>query len=386
MRAAARMVRIPVSHWGEIMRLISELKAKGMDVIRLDVGDPDLPPSAETIETLNAAVREPGVHGYPGVSVIPPLRRALADYYQRRFGVALDPDREVLPLIGSKEGIAHAAWAFVDPGDLVLVPEPAYPTYRQGVDLAGGEVVVLSLSPERGYLPDLQAIPEATARRAKMLWLNYPHNPTGAVASLEFFAEAVDFARRYDLVLCHDAPYGDVYYDGYKPVSALQAPGAKEVALEFNSLSKTYNMAGWRVAMAVGSPAAVGQLARVKSVTDSGIFVPIQRAAIAALNGDQTWLEPRNAIYQQRRDLIFATLQELGLSPLKPLAGLYVWARVPALYNSHSFTRALLEQQGVAVSPGAMYGQGGEGFVRYSVTAATPRVEEAMRRLRAFCR
>jgi len=368
-----------------VRETISRLQASGADVIRLDIGDPDLPPRDEIIEALTASVREPSAHRYPGGTGLLPLRQAIAGYYARRFGVTLDPEREVLPLIGSKEGISHVALAFVDAGDVVLIPEPAYPTYRQGTCLAGGMVHVILLRPEDGYLPDLEAIPPDVARRAKILWLNYPHNPTGAVATLDFFARAVDFARRYDLLICHDAPYCDVSYDGYRPPSILQVPGAIEVALEFNSLSKTYNMAGWRIAMAVGNRTAVRELGRVKANTDSGIFAPIQKAAIAALNGDQNWLGPRNAIYQERRDIIVSALEVSGLVPHKPLAGLYIWVQVPQPYDSLSFTRALLEKQGVAVSPGAMYGAGGEKHIRISVTAPTSRVQEAMSRFLAFC-
>ena len=385
MRAAARLSRIPISFWAEVGQAIATLRARGMDVIRLDVGDPDMPPREEIIDTLSAAAHAPESHRYPGGSGAMELRQAIAGYYARRFGVTLDPAREVLPLIGSKEGIAHVALAFVDPGDLVLVPEPAYPTYRMGTYLAGGEVCVVPLLPENDYLPDLAAIPAEVARRAKILWLNYPHNPTGAVATPDLFAAAVEFARSYDLLICHDAPYCDVYYDGYRPPSMLETPGARDVVLEFNSLSKTYNMAGWRVAMAVGSREAVAELARVKSNTDSGIFLPVQRAAIAALSGDQGWIEPRNAIYQARRDLILAALRDAGLAARTPVASLYIWAEVPAGYTSLTFTKGLLEAQGVSVSPGAMYGAGGERHIRISVTAPTPRIEEAMRRLRAYC-
>lgn len=384
MQLANRLSRMPDAFWGRRGTACARLEARGVDVIRLDVGSPDLPPTEAIIETLVDTARRPDIHGYSGHSGAGAFREAIASYYQRRFGVSLNPDKEVAPLLGSKEGLAHVALAFVNPDDFVLIPEPAYPIYRQGTYLAGGRVHVVPLLSENDYLPDLETVPRGVLRRARILWLNYPHNPTGATASLDFFTRAVDFARRHDLLLCHDAPYCDVSYERYRPPSILQVPGAKDVALEFNSLSKTYNMAGWRIAMAVGADWAVRGLLGVKACTDSGLFVPLQTAAARALNGDQSWIASRNAIYQERRDLIVSACQELGLSPRKPLAGLYVWAKVPPGYTAEAFSEALLEQQGVSVVPGSMYGQGGEGHIRISVTESTPRIQEGMARLRAF--
>jgi len=287
-----------------------------------------------------------------------------------------------VPLIGSKEGIANVALAFVDPGDTVLVPDPGYPTYSMGAFLAGGRPYCFPLAAERGFLPDLAAIPADVASTAKMLWLNYPNNPTGAIAPVEFFEEVVAFARRHDLLVCHDNPYCDVTFDGYDAPSLLQVPGARDVALEFNSLSKTYNMAGWRVGMAVGNPVAVAALARVKTNIDSGLFRAIQDAAVLALTGDQGWLAERNEIYRERRDLIMEALPELGMEAETPQASLYIWARVPRGYTSAALATRVLDEAGVSITPGTAFGQQGEGYVRISLGADTNRIREALERLK----
>lgn len=384
MRTADRLERIPDSFWGLLSKTVSEMEASGRDIIRLDVGDPDMPPSEEVVGALREAVLRPDLHGYAGGRGSPELRSAIAEYYDRRFSAALDPESEIVPLLGSKEGIAHIAWAFVNPGDYVIVPEPAYPTYRLGAYLAGGEVYAIELTPEQDYAPDLTGIPADVCLRAKLLWLNYPHNPTGATTTLDALAQAVAFARRHDILVCHDAPYASVTYEGYRPPSILQVPGAKDVAVEFNSLSKTYNMAGWRVAMAVGSSSALRGLMAIKSNTDSGLFAPVQMAATAALRGDQGWLEERNAIYQERRDIIVSALESAGLAHRKPLGGLYVWAQTPEGTSSDQFVATLLRETGVSIVPGSMYGLGGEGHVRISVTKPAKQVREAMRRLTGF--
>ncbi|RLE38490.1 LL-diaminopimelate aminotransferase, partial [Candidatus Acetothermia bacterium] len=293
----ANMPDYPFARWGEKVRAA---RATGIDVIRLDIGNPDLPPPDAVIETLCSSARDPSSHGYPGYRGLPALREEIAAYYNRRFGVELDPTTEVVPLLGSKEGIVHLALALLDPGDLVLVPDPGYPSYTMGAVIAGARVHKFPLLPDRGFLPDLDAIPAEVAREATMIWLNYPNNPTAGTADLEFFTAAVEFARENDLLLCHDVPYCEVTYDGYTPPSVLQVPGAKEVAVEFNSLSKTYNMAGWRVGMAVGNSDVLASLFRVKSNVDSGQFLPVQEAAIRALNTPDEWIEERNSIYKQR--------------------------------------------------------------------------------------
>jgi LL-diaminopimelate aminotransferase len=343
-----------------------------------------MPPDDEIIEALARSANRPDSHGYAGYYGLPELRQAIANYYAHRFGVDLNPEGEVLPLIGSKEGLAHLSLAFLDPGDVALVPDPGYPTYKMGAYLAGGTTHRFPLLAERNFLPDLAAIPVDVAQQAKLLWLSYPNNPTGAVANLKFFTEAVAFARQHDLLLCHDNPYCDVTYEGYSPPSLLQVEGAKDVAVEFNSFSKTYNMAGWRIGMVVGNRVAIKALAQVKTNVDTGIFAAIQEAAVVALTGDQTWLESRNAIYQERRDIILEGLAAVGIKARKPLATLYIWAEVPEGYSSAAFADKLLTEQGVSFAPGSAYGECGEGYLRISVGMETPRVREAMERLKRF--
>jgi LL-diaminopimelate aminotransferase len=381
MQPANRIVNLPPYPFVRLSKRIAELKAQGMDVIRLDIGSPDMPPSQPIIEALCRSAHNPDHHGYAGYAGIPALRQAIADYYRHRFGVALDPDSEVVSLIGSKEGIVNIALAYLDPGDVALVPDPGYAPYSMGAYLSQGQVETFPLFAERNYLPDFAAIPAALADRAKLIWLNYPNNPTGATATLEFFAEAVAFAREHDLLICHDAPYCDLTYDGCVASSILQVEGAREVAIEFNSLSKLYNMAGWRVGMAVGNRQAVEALSRVKTNVDSGIFRAIQDAAVEALTGDQSWLLERNAIYQERRDIVLARLAAVGIHARKPEASLYVWAPVPEGYTSEAFATRLLEERGVSVTPGTVFGARGEGYVRISLGAATDRIREAMERL-----
>jgi LL-diaminopimelate aminotransferase len=384
MQPAKRLSNLPPYLFARLGQRIAELRAQGVDVIRLDIGSPDMPPDDEIIEALACSARRPDGHGYAGYYGLPTLRQAIADYYARRFGMDLDPEGEVLPLIGSKEGLANLSLAFLDPGDVALVPDPAYPTYELGAYLAGGTTHRFPLLAERDFLPDLAAIPVEVARQAKLLWLNYPNNPTGAVATLEFLAEAVAFAREHELLLCHDAPYCEVTYEGYRPPSLLQVEGAREVAIEFNSFSKTYNMAGWRIGMVVGNRVAIKALSQIKTNVDSGIFTAIQESAVAALTGDQTWLEGRNAIYQERRDIILEGLAVVGIKARKPLATLYVWAEVPEGYSSAEFADKLLTEQGVSFAPGSAYGECGEGYLRISVGMATPRVREAIERLKEF--
>jgi LL-diaminopimelate aminotransferase len=392
MKRAARLTNIPPYPFARWAGHIEAARQRGVDVIHLDVGDPDMPPSDEVVETLCRSAHQPGHHGYAAHRGLPALREAIAGYYERRFGVPLDPDTQVVPLIGSKEGIVLMALACLDPGDLALVPDPGYAPYRMGAALAGAQVHRFPLLPERGFLPDLDALPPDVADRAVLMWLNYPNNPTGATADLAFFARAVDYARRHDLLLCHDAPYCDVTYDGYVAPSLLQVDGAADVAVEFNSLSKTANMAGWRVGMAVGNANAVASLAQIKSNVDSGLFRPLQEAAARALSVEPAWLAARNRVYRERLEIVLDGLDAAGLEASRPRATLYVWARipepgegqVPSGWTSETFALALLERTGVAVAPGSFFGPGGEGYVRVSVTAPTPRVREAMQRLRQF--
>lgn len=384
MQVAARVANLPPYVFAKVGRRIRELEAQGMDVIRLDIGSPDLPPPEFIVDAMHLSARDGGKHGYGGYYGIPALRAAMAAYYLQRFGVELDPDSQVAPLIGSKEGIVNTALAFVDPGSLVLVPDPGYPTYTLGTLLAGGKTYPVPLLPENDLLPDLEAIPEEVAQSARILWLNYPNNPTGAVASLSFFERVVAFGKRYDTLICHDNPYCDVTFDGYVAPSILEVPGAMDVALEFNSLSKAYNMAGWRVGMAVGNAAAVQTLARTKTNVDSGIFLPIQDASIVALTGDQQWLEARNEIYRQRQDLILAGLAEVGIQARRPRASLYVWAETPDGYSSEEFATRLLEDVGISIGAGTIFGEHGEGYLRISLGMSTERIGEAMERLKRF--
>ncbi|MGH2585356.1 MAG: LL-diaminopimelate aminotransferase [Dehalococcoidia bacterium] len=384
MKLAQRVQQLPPYLFAEISRKTAAKRAQGVDVISFGIGDPDLPTPPHVLAALKEAADDPPNHRYPESDGLPELRQAMATWYQERFDVALDPHKEVVPLIGSKEGIGHVALCFIDPGDVALVPDPAYPVYAVGTMFAGGEVYPLPLEEERGFLPILDAIPSGVAQQAKVLWINYPNNPTGAIATPEFFERVVDFARRNDIVVLHDLAYADVAYDGYRPPSFLETPGAKEVGIEFNSLSKSYNMTGWRVGMAVGNAAAVDALTRVKSNLDSGIPQAIQQMAIAALSGPQDAIDDHNRIYQRRRDRIIEVLRGLGLGVEAPKASLYVWAKLPEGETSIEFAGQLLDDTGVVVTPGIGYGAHGEGYVRLSVTTPDDRVDEGLRRLSSW--
>jgi LL-diaminopimelate aminotransferase len=383
-RLARRIDSLPAYLFAEISRKIAEKRAQGIDVISFGIGDPDLPTPAYLLDVLAVAARDPANHRYPESEGLPELHEAVSRWYGTRFGVELDPKTEILPLIGSKEGIGHVALCFIDPGDVALVPDPGYPVYSVGTLLAGGEPYYLPLTEENEFLPDLEAVPEQVARRAKVLWLNYPNNPTGAVADLDFFERAVAFARKYDIAVLHDGPYSEVAYDGYRPVSFLQADGAKEVGVEFHSLSKSYNMTGWRIGMAAGNAAIIDALMRVKSNLDSGVPQAIQRMAIAALDGPQDVIAEHNAIYERRRDRLVAALSRAGLRLHTPRASLYLWARVPEGMTSLQFATRLLDEVGVVVTPGIGYGPTGEGYVRLSVTVPDDRLEEGVRRIESL--
>ena len=382
MRIAERLATLPPYPFAIWAAEIGRVQQRGVDVIRLDIGNPDLAPAADVIETLCASAHEASHHGYSGYRGLPSLRRAVVEYYARRFNVGLDPKTEVVPLMGSKEGIVNLAMACVGPGDVVLVPDPGYAPYTMGALLAGAEVATFPLVASNNFLPDLDAIPPEALSRARMIWLNYPNNPTGAVADLAFLEEAVAFARAHDILLCFDAPYCDVTYDGYEAPSVLQVEGAKDVAVEFNSLSKTYNMAGWRMGMAVGNADVLAALAQVKSNVDSGMFHPLQEAAVRALAIEPAWIAERNAIYRGRLEILAEGLTAVGLDASLPRAALYLWAAVPEGESSEVLARQWLEQAGVAVAPGAFFGPSGTGYVRISATAPTDRIREAMERLR----
>ena len=381
MRLSRRIEKLPPYFFTEISRKIAEKRAAGVDIVTFAIGDPDIPTPPHIMASLHAAADDPANHRYPESDSLPELRRAVATWYERRFGLTFDPDKEVLPLIGSKEGIANVAYCLIDPGDIALVPDPGYPVYRAGTVFAGGEPFYLPLREEAGFLPDLDAVPEDVARRAKVLWLNYPNNPTAAVADLAFFEAAVRFAKRYDVAICHDGPYSEVAYDGFKPVSFLQAEGARDVGIEFHSLSKSFNMTGWRIGMAVGNETLINALFRVKDNVDSGINQAIQRMAITALEGPLDCIDDHNTIYQRRRDRLVAALRAAGLRVEPPKASLYIWAHVPPGITSAELATRIIEELGVVVTPGSNYGEYGEGFVRLSLTTPDERVEEGARRL-----
>ena len=381
MKFAQRIDKLQPYLFVEISRKINEKRAAGINVLTFAIGDPDIPTPPHILSRLLEASQDPANHRYPESEGLPELRRAIASWYQQRFGLTLDPDTEVLPLIGAKEGIGHMALCFIDPGDLALVPDPGYPVYSVGTMFAGGDSYYMPLLEENGWLPDLDAIPPDVAQRARVMWLNYPNNPTAAVASLDYFQRVVEFAKRYQIAVCHDAPYTEVAFDGYRPESFLQAAGAMDVAVEFHSLSKSYNMTGWRIGMAVGNARMINALMRVKSNLDSGIPQAIQYAAIEALTGPQDCIDENNRIYQRRRDRLVETLNRIGLPVVPPRASLYVWARVPEGYSSSELATMLLDEKDIVVTPGAGYGTYGEGYIRLSLTLSDTDLEEGIARL-----
>ncbi len=387
-QASQRMERLGPYLFSAIGAKVRALREKGIQVISLGIGDPDVPtPDPVVLELIRSVTDEhdPDRFRYGSDWPLDVFPKAVAQYYRKRFGVDLDPQKEVVPLIGSKEGIAHIALCYLDPGDVALVPEPGYPVYKIGALLALAESYPMPLRPDRGWTPDFSAIPGEVLKRAKLLWLNYPNNPTAACVTLDFFAEAVAFAREHGLLICHDAAYVDITYDGYVAPSILQVPGAKEVAIEFGSLSKPFAMTGWRIGWAVGHPEAVRLLAAVKDNVDSGIFRPIQRAGAKALQlwcQDPSIIRPIVDTYQRRRDFVVRRLQGIGLSVTPPKGSLYVWAKVPENFkDSQEFATFLLEQAHVAVTPGGGYGPAGEGYFRISLTYPDAVIEEAMDRI-----
>jgi LL-diaminopimelate aminotransferase len=379
---AQRLQALPPYVFAELDRMKQEQVKKGVDIISLGIGDPDLPTPPHIVEALAKAAADPKNHQYPSYEGMLSFRQAVADWYRSRFGVSLDPVSEVLTLIGSKEGVGHLPLAFVNPGDVVLVPDPAYPVYQSGTLFAGGTTYAMPLMRERGFLPDLDAIPPAVLARAKILWLNYPNNPTGAVAPKAFLAGAVGFARRHRLILAHDAPYSELAFGGYRPESVLCVEGAKEVAVEFHSVSKTYSMTGWRLGFAVGNAAILAGLGRIKQNLDSGVFQAVQYAGIAALTGSQQCVADNCRIYQERRDVLVNGLREMGFEIPPPKATFYLWVPVPKGFDSTSFTRELMLKAGVVVTPGSGFGAAGEGYVRATFTVGVDRLREVVERLK----
>ncbi|MGH2693459.1 MAG: LL-diaminopimelate aminotransferase [Actinomycetota bacterium] len=382
MRTARRIEKLPPYLFAEIDRKVAEARARGARIISFGIGDPDLATPPHVIEALVEGARDPATHRYPSYTGMPAFREAIARYYERRVGVTLDPDTQIQPLVGSKEGIFHLPVAFVDPGDVALVPDPAYPVYETGTMLAHGTAVHMELLPENDFRPDLDALSPEIADQARVLWLNYPSNPTAATADLDFFAKAVEFARANDILIAHDAAYSEITFDGYVAPSVLQVNGAIETAVEFGSLSKTYNMTGWRIGWVAGAADAVDAIKRLKTNIDSGIFNAVQRAGIAALDGPQDHLQETIERYRHRRDLLCDGLKSIDIVVEPPKGSIYLWVPVPDGYTSESFTTHLLDQADLVVAPGNGYGPSGEGYVRFSLTLADEELEEGVERLR----
>ncbi len=381
MRVSQRVQSLPPYLFAAIERQIAERRAAGVDVISLGIGDPDLPTPAHVVDALTEAARDPATHQYPSNRGEEGFRAAVAGYYSRRFSVALDPATEIVPLLGAKEGIAHLGLALLDPGDVALAADPGYPVYTTGPLLADGAVVTLPLRAELGFQPDLEALDADTLARARMVFVSYPNNPTGAVVEDDFFFRLVELARRHDLVVVHDNAYADITFDGYVAPSFLETPGAKEVGVEVFSLSKSYNMTGWRAGAIVGRAEVVEAYWRLKTNLDSGMFAAVQRAGAAALGGPQDCVREMCAVYARRRDLLVAALRTVGMEVTPPKGTIYLWVPVPDGYTSASFTEQVLEQADVVVTPGAAYGPSGEGYVRLSLTVPDERLEEAVQRI-----
>lgn len=379
---ARRIRELPPYLFAEIDRRKRAALAKGVDLIDLGIGDPDIPTPAPIVERLKVAAGTAVNHRYPSSSGLLEFREAVASWYETRFGVKLDPDREVVSLIGSKEGIANMAVAFVEPGELVLSTDPGYPVYQIGTSFSGGRSYSLPLVRENHFLPDLDAIPPEIVRQSKMLWINYPNNPTAAVAGKDFFQRVVDFAHRNRIIVCHDAAYTEIAFDGFRPMSLLQVEGAREVAIEFHSLSKTFNMTGWRIGMAVGNSDLVSGLAQVKSNVDSGIFQAVQEAGVEALRLADEVVEPSRKVYQERRDILVSGLYAAGFECERPRATFYVWVSVPKGLTSTQLTAKLLDEAGVVTTPGNGFGAAGEGYIRLTLCVNKDRLKECVERIR----
>jgi LL-diaminopimelate aminotransferase len=378
---ASRVRNLPPYLFAAIDRMKQEAKAKGVDVIDMSIGDPDLPTPDHIVASMKEAVQRPEHHRYPSYEGMLSFRQAVSDWYRRRFNVTLDAGSEVLSLIGSKEGIGHIPLAFVNPGDHVLVSSPGYPVYPVSTLFAGGEVHLMPLREENGFLPDYKAIPEDILKNAKLMFVNYPNNPTSAVAPRAFFEQTIALAAKYNIIVCHDAAYSEIYFDDEKPFSFLQIDGAKEVGIEFHSLSKTYNMTGWRIGFAVGNSDVIAGLGKIKTNIDSGVFQAIQEAGITALTTDDRILSGIRSIYQERRDALYDGLRGIGMELSKPKASFYLWARVPGGFDSAGFVAHILEKAGVLGTPGNGFGAPGEGYVRFALTVPAERTREAVERM-----
>lgn len=381
---AKRIEELPPYLFAEIDRKKNELVERGVDVIDLGVGDPDIPTPDHIVESLREVAGNPEHHRYPSYVGMLSFREAAAEWYRERFGVSLDPAKQVVTLIGSKEGVAHAPLAFVDPGDAVLVPDPGYPVYPVSTTFAGGVPYAMPLLKENGFLPDLDAIPAEVAKRAVMMFLNYPNNPTTVLADERFFGEVVDFARENEILICHDAAYTEIAFYGKNPLSFLEIPGAMDVGIEFHSLSKTFSMTGWRLAFAAGNERAIAGLGKIKTNIDSGVFQAVQEAGITALRNSSVGLEERKEVYRERLEIFCRGLREAGISYTQPDATFYVWFEVPEGMTSSEFSERMLTEAGVVVTPGNGFGDCGEGYARVSVTFDTQRIEQAAERIAKF--
>ncbi len=382
MKPSKRLDRIPPYLFAEIDKKIAAARAKGHDVISLGIGDPDIPTLPNVVQAMHGAIDDPKNHDYPPYDGTLEFKKASADWMLKRFDVDIEAKSEVLAMIGSKEGIAHVFFAFVDEGDYTLIPDPGYPVYQNGTILSGGEAHLMPIGPENNYMPDLDAIPEEVAKKAKIMFLNYPNNPTGAVATLEYFKKVIEFAKKYNILVCHDQAYCEMTYDGYVAPSILQVEGAKDVAIEFFSHSKSYNMTGWRVGFACGNKDAIKALGTIKNNIDSGVFKAIQKAAIEAYNTPCEEIEKLNDMYKKRRDVMVEGLRELGWEFEDPKATFYLWLPVPKGMSSEEFVSIMLEKAHVVVPPGNGYGDNGEGFFRIALTVPEERLKEVIERMK----
>lgn len=382
MKVADRVNALPPYLFARIEQKLEELKGKGVDVISLGIGDPDLPTPPHIVKALIEAAQNPENHRYPTSAGLLEFRKAVADWYSRRFGVELDPASEVVTLIGSKEGIGHISFCYLQEGDVALVTDPGYPVYGIGATLAGAEVYPLPLKAENNFLPDLDSIPADVAKRARLLFINYPNNPTGATCDKKFFEDVVSFARKHDIIVCHDAAYTEITFDDYVAPSFLEVPGAKDVGIEFHSLSKTYNMTGWRIGWAAGNAEVIKTLTTLKSNLDSGAFQAVQYAGIAALEGSQDCVEEVRQVYRKRREIVADGLKSLGWDISLPKGTIYLWVPVPPGFTSAEFAEQVLEKAAVVITPGLGYGEYGDGYFRISLTIDTDRIKEAFERMK----
>ncbi len=381
---AKRIKNLPKYHFAEINEIIKQKMESGQEVINLGIGDPDIPTPDYIIQSLQEEAKNPMNHKYPPYKGIKELREAMANWFEKRFGVTLNPEKEILPLIGSKEGLAHISWALIDPGDMALIANPCYPAHKTGVMLAGGSVYDLPLLEKNDFLVDFNNIQPEAAKKSKMMFICYPNNPTSAIAGGDYFKKAVEYAKHYELIICHDNAYSEISYGDYKPISILEIDRKKELSIEFHSLSKTFSMAGWRIGFVVGNSDVIDSLYTLKTNIDSGIPGAIQRAAVVALNGTDEFTRNACKVYEKRIDMIMDILEECEIKVKKPKATLYIWAKVPEGYSSDSFAMELLDKMGVFVTPGTAFGKYGEGYIRISVTQPDDLIKKASIKLRKF--